>query len=36
MAVLANNAYSQYPNNRILTASHAELTLMLYQGTIKF
>ena len=36
MAVLANNAYSQYANNRILTASPAELTLMLYEGTIKF
>ena len=36
MAVLANNAYSQYANNRILTASPAELTLMLYEGAIKF
>lgn len=36
MAVLANNAYSQYANNRILTASPAELTLMLYDGAIKF
>lgn len=30
------NAYSQYSNNRILTASPAELTLMLYEGAIKF
>ena len=36
MAVMANNAYSQYANNKILTASPAELTLMLYEGAIKF
>ncbi len=30
------NAYSQYNNNRVLTASPAELTLMLYEGAIKF
>lgn len=30
------NAYAQYQNNRILTASPAELTLMLYEGAIKF
>ncbi len=30
------NAYSQYSTNRILTASPAELTLMLYEGAIKF
>ena len=30
------NAYSQYNNNKILTASPAELTLMLYEGAIKF
>lgn len=30
------NAYSQYNNNKILTASPAELTLMLYDGAIKF
>lgn len=29
-------AYSQYNNSRILTASPAELTLMLYDGAIKF
>lgn len=31
-----NNAYSQYQNNKVLTASPAELTLMLYEGAIKF
>lgn len=36
MAVMTSNAYSQYANNRILTASPAELTLMLYDGAIKF
>lgn len=30
------NAYAQYSNSRILTASPAELTLMLYEGAIKF
>lgn len=30
------NAYAQYNNNRVLTASPAELTLMLYEGAIKF
>lgn len=30
------NAYTQYNNNKILTASPAELTLMLYEGAIKF
>ena len=29
-------AYAQYNNNKILTASPAELTLMLYEGAIKF
>lgn len=29
-------AYSQYNNSRILTASPAELTLLLYEGAIKF
>ncbi|MDD3415236.1 MAG: flagellar export chaperone FliS [Lachnospiraceae bacterium] len=32
----AQNAYAQYNNNKILTASPAELTLMLYDGAIKF
>lgn len=31
-----NNAYSQYNNNKVLTASPAEITLMLYEGAIKF
>lgn len=30
------NAYAQYNNNKVLTASPAELTLMLYDGMIKF
>lgn len=30
------NPYAQYNQNRILTASPAELTLMLYEGAIKF
>lgn len=32
----AQNVYSTYNNNKILTASPAELTLMLYEGAIKF
>lgn len=31
-----NNPYAQYQRNKILTASPAELTLMLYDGAIKF
>lgn len=30
------NPYAQYNNSKILTASPAELTLMLYEGAIKF
>lgn len=30
------NAYAQYNNSKILTASKPELTLMLYEGAIKF
>ena len=30
------NAYAQYKNSKILTATPAELTLMLYEGAIKF
>ena len=30
------NAYAQYNNSKILTASPQELTLMLYDGAIKF
>lgn len=35
MAVM-QNPYAQYQNNKIMTASPAELTLMLYDGSIKF
>ena len=31
-----NQAYQAYQNNKILTASPAELTLFLYEGAIKF
>ncbi len=31
-----NQAYEQYNRNKILTASPAELTLLLYEGAIKF
>lgn len=30
------SSYAQYNSNKILTASPAELTLMLYEGAIKF
>lgn len=30
------DAYAQYNNSKILTASPAELTLMLYEGAVKF
>lgn len=30
------NGYEQYNNNKIMMASPAELTLMLYEGSIKF
>lgn len=33
---MAPNPYAQYEKNKILTASPAELTLMLYEGAIKF
>lgn len=29
-------AYAQYNNSKVLTASPAELTLMLYEGAVKF
>lgn len=32
----SNRGYESYARNRILTASPAELTLMLYEGAIKF
>lgn len=34
--MLANQGYAAYTNNRVMTASPAELTLMLYEGAIKF
>ena len=34
--MLPNQAYAAYKDNKILTASPAELTLMLYEGAIKF
>lgn len=33
---MINNAANAYKNNKILTASPAELTLMLYDGAVKF
>lgn len=33
---MVNNAADAYKNNKILTASPAELTLMLYDGAVKF
>lgn len=35
MAVVGN-PYAKYQNSKVLTASPAELTLMLYEGIIKF
>ena len=34
--MLRQNGYAQYQNSKIMTASPAELTLMLYEGAIKF
>jgi len=34
--MVGQNPYAQYNNSKILTASPAELTLMLYEGAIKF
>lgn len=34
--MMTQNQYQQYNTSRILTASPAELTLMLYEGAIKF
>ena len=34
--MIANKGYAAYANNKIMTASPAELTLMLYEGAIKF
>lgn len=33
---MITNPYQQYQNNSIMTASPGELTLMLYNGAIKF
>ncbi len=33
---MTNKGYAAYANNKIMTASPAELTLMLYEGAIKF
>lgn len=32
----ASNPYSKYANSKLMTASPAQLTLMLYDGAIKF
>lgn len=34
--MLAANPYQNYQNNAVMTASPGELTLMLYNGAIKF
>ena len=34
--MINKNPYAQYNNSKIMTASPAELTLMLYEGAIKF
>ena len=34
--MIQNRGYAAYNNSKILTASPAELTLMLYDGAIKF
>ena len=34
--MIQNQGYAAYGNSKILTASPAELTLMLYDGAIKF
>ncbi len=34
--MLRSNGYAAYANNRIMTASKGELTLLLYEGAIKF
>ncbi|MCM1282758.1 MAG: flagellar export chaperone FliS [Muribaculaceae bacterium] len=34
--MIQKNAYAAYNNSKILTATPAELTLMLYDGAIKF
>jgi len=34
--MIANQGYAAYKTNKVTTASPAELTLMLYEGAIKF
>lgn len=34
--MIANQGYAAYANSKIMTASPGELTLMLYEGAIKF
>ena len=34
--MLANKGYAAYANNKVMTGTPAELTLMLYDGAIKF
>ena len=34
--MMANNPYQAYRNNAVLTATKEELTLMLYDGALKF
>lgn len=34
--MIQNRAYAAYNNGKVLTATPAELTLMLYEGAIKF
>ena len=34
--MIANRGYAAYSSSKIMTASPAELTLMLYEGAIKF
>ena len=34
--MIANKGYAAYANSKVMTASPAELTLMLYEGAIKF
>lgn len=34
--MIANQGYAAYSNSKIMTASPAELTLMLYEASIKF
>ncbi|HEX3029891.1 MAG TPA: flagellar export chaperone FliS, partial [Clostridia bacterium] len=34
--MIPNNAYNQYKENSVYTAAPEELTLMLYNGLVKF